>query len=280
VIDASFVADRPGTRYFEYEIQPRAQLRHNGDSVERLDHLLDRAVEARMISDVPFGVYLSGGIDSALILSYMSRYTEPVNTFSVDLVSSATSKKELSVAETVARQFKTNHHEILIDQKDAFDFLPKLVWHQDEPLADPVCIPLYFVSKLARDNGTIVVQVVIVLLVLWSVVTWAIMISKLSYFSGLNGTSNRLLNAFRSAGSVQDAGKAAARNFKNNPLGKMAIAAADELGAGKKGSGQEVRGEQGRREGCALDRPGLDRAGGRTAGPADAARKLPAQCTP
>jgi biopolymer transport protein ExbB len=85
-------------------------------------------------------------------------------------------------------------------------------------------------------GATIVVQVVIVLLVLWSVVTWAIMISKLSYFSGLNGTSNRLLNAFRSAGSVQDAGKAAARNFKNNPLGKMAIAAADELGAGKKGS--------------------------------------------
>ena len=85
-------------------------------------------------------------------------------------------------------------------------------------------------------GATIVVKVVIVLLVLWSVVTWAIMISKLSYFSGLNGTSNRLLNAFRSAGSVQDAGKAAARNFKNNPLGKMAIAAGEELGAGKKGS--------------------------------------------
>jgi biopolymer transport protein ExbB len=85
-------------------------------------------------------------------------------------------------------------------------------------------------------GATIVVQVVITLLVLWSVVTWAIMISKLSYFSGLNGTTNRLLNAFRSAGSVQDAGKAAARNFKNNPLGKMAVAAADELGAGKKGS--------------------------------------------
>jgi len=99
----------------------------------------------------------------------------------------------------------------------------------EEPKVDITPVSMFI-------GATIVVQVVIVLLVLWSVVTWAIMISKLSYFSGLNGTSNRLLNAFRSAGSVQDAGKAAARNFKNNPLGKMAIAAADELGAGKKGS--------------------------------------------
>src|SRR3990172_5179707 len=65
----------------------------------------------------------------------------------------------MGYARQIAHQFKTNHHEVMIDQKDAFDFLPKLVWHQDEPLADPVCIPLYFVSKLARDNGTIVVQV-------------------------------------------------------------------------------------------------------------------------
>lgn len=99
----------------------------------------------------------------------------------------------------------------------------------EEPKVDITPVSMFI-------GATIVVQVVIVLLVLWSVVTWAIMISKLSYFSGLNGTSNRLLNAFRSAGSVQDAGKAAARNFKNNPLGKMAIAAADELAAGKKGS--------------------------------------------
>lgn len=99
----------------------------------------------------------------------------------------------------------------------------------EEPKVDITPVSMFI-------GATIVVQVVIVLLVLWSVVTWAIMISKLSYFSGLNGTSNRLLNAFRSAGSVQDAGKAAARNFKNNPLGKMAIAAAEELGAGKKGS--------------------------------------------
>ncbi len=84
-------------------------------------------------------------------------------------------------------------------------------------------------------NASFVVQVVMVLLLLWSVVTWAIMISKLSYFSGLNGTTNRFLNAFRSAGSLQDGAKAASRNFKNNPLGRMLIAASEELGSGKKG---------------------------------------------
>jgi biopolymer transport protein ExbB len=84
-------------------------------------------------------------------------------------------------------------------------------------------------------EASIVVQVVMVLLLLWSVITWAIMISKMSFFSGLNGTTNRFLNAFRSAGSLQDAAKAASRNFKNNPLAKMLIVAVEEIGAGKKG---------------------------------------------
>jgi biopolymer transport protein ExbB len=84
-------------------------------------------------------------------------------------------------------------------------------------------------------NATIVVKTIIVLLVLWSVVTWALMISKLSYFSGLNGTSNRFVNQFRRAGSLAEAGKAA-QSFRNNPLGKMMIAAADELSGGKKGN--------------------------------------------
>jgi biopolymer transport protein ExbB len=85
-------------------------------------------------------------------------------------------------------------------------------------------------------EASIVVQAVMVLLMLWSVITWAIMISKFSFFSGLNGTTNRFLSAFRSAGSLQDAAKAASRNFRSNPLAKMLIAAADELSAGKKGN--------------------------------------------
>jgi asparagine synthase (glutamine-hydrolysing) len=111
-----------------------------------------------MMSDVPFGVFLSGGIDSstntALMAGMMDR---PVDTFSVGF-KDLEKYNELEYARQIARKFGTNHHEVIIDQKAAFDFLPKLIHHQDEPIADPVCIPLYFVSRLARENGTIVVQ--------------------------------------------------------------------------------------------------------------------------
>jgi len=83
-------------------------------------------------------------------------------------------------------------------------------------------------------EASIVVKVVMILLMAWSVVTWALMFSKLAFFSGLNGTTNRFLAAFRSAGSLTDAAKTAGRNFRNNALAKMLIAAADEIGTGKK----------------------------------------------
>lgn len=84
-------------------------------------------------------------------------------------------------------------------------------------------------------GASVVVQVVMVLLMVWSVITWAIMFSKLAFFSGLNGTTDRFLHAFRNAGSLQDAAKGAGRNFRNNALAKMLIAAVDEIGTGKKG---------------------------------------------
>jgi biopolymer transport protein ExbB len=83
-------------------------------------------------------------------------------------------------------------------------------------------------------EATVVVQIVMAMLVIWSVATWTILISKLLYFGGLNGTSDRFLNAFRNAGSLGDAAKAAGKNFRSNPLAKMLLAAADELGTGKK----------------------------------------------
>ena len=83
-------------------------------------------------------------------------------------------------------------------------------------------------------EASIVVQAVMVLLILWSVVTWSILISKLSYFSGINGKSNRVLQIFRSAGSLADAAKNA-KSYRDNPFTKMLAAAADEVGTGKKG---------------------------------------------
>ena len=127
--------------------------------IKTIRTLLKQSIKDRMMSDVPFGVFLSGGIDSSTNVALMAELMDrPVDTFSVGF-RDLEKYNELRYAQQIAREFKTNHHEIIIDQKDAFDFLPKLIFHQDEPLADPVCIPLYFVSKLARDNGTIVIQV-------------------------------------------------------------------------------------------------------------------------
>ncbi|MEK6754572.1 MAG: asparagine synthase (glutamine-hydrolyzing), partial [Bacteroidota bacterium] len=126
------------------------------DTIRRL---LKQSVKDRMMSDVPFGVFLSGGIDSSTNVALMAELMDrPVDTFSVGF-RDLEKYNELGYARQIAKEFKTNHHEVIIDQRMAFDFLPKLIYHQDEPLADPVCIPLYFVSKLARDNGTIVIQV-------------------------------------------------------------------------------------------------------------------------
>ncbi len=127
--------------------------------IDNIRRLLRDSIKLRMMSDVPFGVFLSGGIDSSLNVALMSELTSrPVETFSVGY-KDLEKYNELGYARQVSQQFKTNHHEIFLEEKDLIDFLPKMVWHLDEPNADPVCVPMYYVSKLARDSGTIVAQV-------------------------------------------------------------------------------------------------------------------------
>jgi asparagine synthase (glutamine-hydrolysing) len=121
--------------------------------------LLTKSIKKRMMSDVPFGVFLSGGIDSSTNVALMAGLMDrPVETFSVGFKNQP-AFDEFKYARQVAREFKTNHHEIEIDQKDLMDYVPKLIYSQDEPIADWVCVPLYFVSKLARDSGVIVIQI-------------------------------------------------------------------------------------------------------------------------
>jgi len=136
------------------------QTRHSEEFyVERLRELLSESIKLRMMSDVPFGVFLSGGIDSSLNVALMARLmNRPVDTFSV-AIKDDTESDELVHARNIARHFGAEHHEIRIGASEFLDFLPRMAWHQDEPLADPVCVPLYHVSRLARQNGTIVVQV-------------------------------------------------------------------------------------------------------------------------
>jgi asparagine synthase (glutamine-hydrolysing) len=134
-------------------------MRDERATTDKLRHLLNESIEKRMMSDVPFGVFLSGGIDSTANVALMARLMDrPVRTFTVGFRDHP-EYNEIEEARDIAREYGTDHHEILISQQDLLDFLPTLVFHQDEPIADPVCVPTYYVSKLARETGTTVIQV-------------------------------------------------------------------------------------------------------------------------
>ena len=127
--------------------------------LEGIRKRLNDGVEKRMMSDVPVGVFLSGGIDSSVNVALMSKCTQrPLETFTVGF-KDYQHLNELEHAKLVADKFNTNHHEILIDEADMISYLDDLIYQQDEPVADWVCIPLYFVSKLAKEKGITVVQV-------------------------------------------------------------------------------------------------------------------------
>ncbi len=126
--------------------------------LENIRTLLIDSIKKRMMSDVPFGVFLSGGLDSSLNVALMSRFTnKKVKTFSVAFADEP-AFDELHWARLVADRYGTEHHEIIINEKDAFNFYEKMVYHLDEPLADCVCIPFYFVAKLAKEHGVSVAQ--------------------------------------------------------------------------------------------------------------------------
>jgi asparagine synthase (glutamine-hydrolysing) len=137
------------------EISLRSEAEHSAEILR----LLRDSIRKRMMSDVPFGVFLSGGVDSSANVALMSELmSQPVRTYTVGFEDSE-ELNELEGARAIAKRFGADHHEVNIGQQDMQKFLPDLVFHQDEPLADPVCVPLYYVSRLARETGTIVVQV-------------------------------------------------------------------------------------------------------------------------
>ena len=140
-------------------LEEHAAQRSDDDHKAEILRLLRASITKRMMSDVPFGVFLSGGVDSSANVALMAeQMSRPVQTFTVGFKDQEY-LNELDSARRIARDFGTNHHEVIISEEEMRRFLPDLVFHQDEPIADPVCVPLYYVSKLARDSGTIVVQV-------------------------------------------------------------------------------------------------------------------------
>jgi asparagine synthase (glutamine-hydrolysing) len=127
----------------------------------RLLDELRTAVRLRKVSDVPVGVFLSGGIDSSTNAALFSEdETQPIRTFSIGYDKDYPYyPREFPYARRMARLVKAEHRECVLSLNDLFDFLPDMVRLQDEPIADWVCLPSYYVSKLARDNGVIVCQV-------------------------------------------------------------------------------------------------------------------------
>jgi asparagine synthase (glutamine-hydrolysing) len=122
---------------------------------------LRTSVKLRKLADVPVGVFLSGGIDSSTNAALFSEGEgAPIKTFSIGYEGEYdTYKNEFGYARQMAELVGADHHERRLTIDDALDFIPEMVRLQDEPIADPVCIPVYFVSKLARDNGVVVAQV-------------------------------------------------------------------------------------------------------------------------
>jgi asparagine synthase (glutamine-hydrolysing) len=123
--------------------------------VESYRELLEGAVNSHLMSDVPLGVFLSGGLDSSAVAALMTKIRrEPIETFSVGYAEQTYS--ELPYARTVAQHLKSVHREVLVSREDFVGALPKLIWHEDEPIVWPSSVALFFVAQLARERVKVV----------------------------------------------------------------------------------------------------------------------------
>jgi len=138
-------------RYWDVSFEKRALT--EAQAIEELESLLEDAVRLELVSDVPLGSFLSGGLDTSSIVAMTMRHALPgFKTFSVGFEEGA-QFDELPYAQVVARRFGTDHHQIVPSAREFLDFFPRAVWHLDEPAVGPPTIPVYFVCHLAGEKG-------------------------------------------------------------------------------------------------------------------------------
>lgn len=161
----TLVADESGVHIQKYwDIDYSSQTSDSPLQIAAsFEEILEESVRLRLISEVPLGLFLSGGLDSSAILATMNKVApgQTVKTFSVGYQASCPQEEEdceLKYARLASSELGSDHHEFRLSAQDFADFIPDLVWHLDEPLADPSCIPLYFVSKLAREHIKVVLS--------------------------------------------------------------------------------------------------------------------------
>ena len=146
-------------RYWKLSYKDKLSVngaRAERDLQEEVIERLREAIRIRLVSDVPLGAFLSGGIDSSMVVALMTGFfDQPVKTFSISF--SQDEYNEAAYARMVAERYHTDHHEFQVTP-DARAIFPELVWHFDEPFADPAAIPTYYVSKLARQHVTVVLN--------------------------------------------------------------------------------------------------------------------------
>ncbi len=142
-------------QYWDVPVPSQFELRSDAEWIGECRERFEQSVEQRLMADVPLGMFLSGGVDSGSVAATIKRLTDqPVKTFSVGYAEQEYS--ELSYAAQVAQAIGTDHREVTVSGKQFFDALPRLVWHEDEPIVWPSSVPLHFVSKLAREEVIVV----------------------------------------------------------------------------------------------------------------------------
>ena len=126
--------------------------------MERVREKLFESVRIRLVSDVPLGAFLSGGIDSSAVVAAMAKVMDqPVKTYSIGFEGEDSFYNELPYARIVARAFGTDHHEIVV-RPDVAELLPKLIWYLDEPIADSAFITTFLVSRLAAQSVKVILS--------------------------------------------------------------------------------------------------------------------------